>query len=334
MKVLVTGSTATHCSKKVNTRVPTFTGQLVSTLENLGHEVSWEEPRLGMDTSYLNSFDSIVVGMAPLTSVSSRWLYGSLSVLDYATKLNKAVIFVDAPEPQKVWSGIRAIANKPEDLTKPFYSAKKEYVAACEPKTRQRIISLIDRLYGDIWPSTIYPALPWDDRKIMSNIPNLDTQNTHSFNFDRSLLELDINKTGPENADFWCVDSPKTKWSKQVSKTLTHEILPIRDNYWQGNRDALSRMDSSIGTLISTYKDSDVWWSVMLSQSLFVGTPVVTDWRKSGVLGEEWRFLASSVEAMSPSERHSLALLQKDSYLASIPTHEEIKNSLESSIFT
>lgn len=335
MKILVTGSTANHCSKKLNGRVPTFTGQLVSELEQAGHEVTWVEPSFSMDTTYLNSFDSIIVGMSPALSVSSRWLYPALSVLDYANKLNKATILLDSPEPQKVWAGIRAIANKPNDLTKDFYVNRKEYNLATEPKNFSRITSLISYLYNHTWPSVIYPAFPWREReKINSQIPGLlDPEKTTALCFDRHILEVEIGDMLKEESSVWSIDYPKTKWSQNISKLVRNEVVPIKEHSWQTNREILTRIDNSIGVMISPYgKDEDSWWSVMLSQSLFVGTPVVTDWKSSSALGEHWSMLAASVEDMNTSQRHDLSKMQKESYLSALPTHKESLEILNNAV--
>ena len=335
MKILVTGSTANHCSKKSNDRVPTFTGQLVSQLERAGHEVSWLEPSMSMDTSYLNSFDSVVVGLSPVLSVASRWLYPALSVFDYANKLNKVTILLDSPEPQKVWAGIRAIANKPNDLTKEFYVNRKEYSQAVESSNFSRLTSALEYLYTHTWPSVIYPAFPWrDPEKIHSQLPGvLDPERTTPLCFDRDLLEIDLGELIKEDSTNWTADYPKSKWTQKMSKLVTHEILPMRDHYWQTNAEVLSRMDNSMGVMISPYgRDNDSWWSVMLSQALFVGTPAVTDWKSSSLIGEHWSLLASSIEDMDVIGRYELSKMQKESYLAALPDKNELVDMLNNAV--
>lgn len=337
MKVLVTGSTANHCSKQSNNRVPTFTGQLVSELEEAGHEVVWTEPSFSMDTSYLNSFDSIIVGLSPALSVASRWLYPALSVLDHANKISKATILIDSPEPQKIWSGIRAIANKPQDLTKDFYVNRKEYDQVLEHRNLSRLNSFIFSLYNYTWPSVIYPAFPWrDTKKIHSQIPGvLDPEKTIPICFDRNILEMDLGDLVKEDSQTWAVDYPKTKWAKDISKLVTHEVLPIREHYWQTNKEVLTRIDNSIGVMISPYgRDSDSWWSIMLSQSLMVGTPVVTDWKSSSILGIEWSTLAASIEEMDLESRNKLAKMQKESYLSALPTKKDSLETLNNILST
>jgi hypothetical protein len=335
MKILVTGSTANHCSKKSNERVPTFTGQLVFELEQAGHEVTWTEPSISMDTSYLNSFDSIVVGMSPALSVASRWLYPALSVFDYANKLGKVTALLDSPEPQKVWAGIRAVANNPSDLVKDFYVNRKEYGLATEARTFSRLSETISYLYKYTWPSVIYPSFPWrEPSKIHSQIPGvLDLEKTTPICFDRNVLEINVGEIKKQDSHTWSIDYPKTKWSQGISKLVRNEIVPIRDHYWQTNKEALTRIDNSIGVMISPYgKENDSWWSVMLSQSLLVGTPVVTDWKSSCVLGKEWSTLASSVEDMDISQRYKLSKIQKELYLSALLSKQDSREILDNAL--
>jgi hypothetical protein len=52
-------------------------------------------------------------------------------------------------------------------------------------------------------------------------------------------------------------------------------------------------------------------------------TAIATDWKESSILGSSWAHLASSIESMSQEERTTLALEQRKTYLASIPTRRE-----------
>jgi hypothetical protein len=66
-----------------------------------------------------------------------------------------------------------------------------------------------------------------------------------------------------------------------------------------------------MGTLISTYKNNDPWWSIAISQSIAVGVPVVTDWRHTSWVGAEWAFLPIVAQS------------QKDFYRDATPSREE-----------
>ena len=117
----------------------------------------------------------------------------------------------------------------------------------------------------------------------------------------------------------WSYDQ-KTSWVSKISKTLSNSVSPMTSK----DSSALANINKSIGSLISVYKNNEPWWSVNLAQSLYVHTPVVTDWRHSSLLGDSWSVLAQTIEDMSSSERVSLAKAQKESYLESIDSYEEI----------
>jgi hypothetical protein len=84
--------------------------------------------------------------------------------------------------------------------------------------------------------------------------------------------------------------------------------------------------------IISVYKNSEPWWSVMLSHALLLEIPVVTEWRNTSFLGSEWAFIPAEIEDMSPVERNSLAKRQKNIYIESMPDANEVLKKLENSI--
>jgi hypothetical protein len=59
---------------------------------------------------------------------------------------------------------------------------------------------------------------------------------------------------------------------------------------------------------------------------------VVTEWRNTSFLGDEWAFIPAEIEDMSPVERNSLAKRQKNIYIESMPNANEVLKKLENSI--
>jgi hypothetical protein len=332
MKVLITGSTASQYSSKSNERIPTFTGFIYNSLVETGHTVVWEEPSVETTKDYLNQYDKIIVGLSSPSSLSANKIYGALSVINYAKELDKLVLLVDAPEPYKIWSGIRAISNKPLELVKPFHARRYEYINVLDTNNQERLTQTVVDLYKNEWPTTLYPSNPWIHSEVLTkNIPNLNLENIHGLCFDSFVLQ-DIPRFNLNYEDYWCVDQPNTKWSKNVAKTLSKPVLPIRDHKWQGHSDALARLDSSLGMIISVYKNSEPWWSVMLSHALLLEIPVVTEWRNTSFLGSDWSLLPSEIEEMGPQERNQLAKRQKNIYLSQIPNVGETLKKVENSV--
>ena len=134
------------------------------------------------------------------------------------------------------------------------------------------------------------------------------------------------------DSDYWSTNQ-KTPWVKNLEKTLKNKIHPMASNKWSTNTSVLTNINKSIGSVISVYKNDEPWWSVNLSQSLYVNTPVVTDWKQTSYLGNSWSLLAHSLEDMSVGERLSIARKQKDDYIKVLPDFNESVDRVLSSVF-
>lgn len=307
MKILLTGSTAAQVSASKNANVLTFSGLLNKALLAGGHSVTWIEPSVNMSKAYLAEFDSVVVGMAPPNSTAAHRIYGCLSVIQYAHELGTLKLMVDAPEPRRVWAGIRASYNVPEDLTKDFHVKRREYKEALDERVLPRLHEAIRMLYLEKWPTTIYPKFPWMSfPSISTSIDQTDSSNLVGLNLDSYILgdNPTINAT---DSDYWVTDALNSQWTKKIEKTLENRVIPTHVSRWQSDEIALERIRGSIGCLVSTYYQGAPWWSPALSQSLREGIPVVTDWRLSSYLGDAWSLLGSTLESYSPLDRHLMA---------------------------
>jgi hypothetical protein len=337
VKVLLTGCSSSQSSLSLNARLPTFSRLINNSLEYAGHEVVWGTPSLSMTEEYLSGFDAVVVGLTPPTSVSAYRLYGALSVIERAKKVTKVRYLVDAPEPHRLWSGIRAIANNPSDLIKDFYSKRPEYEKVSEPEEFERLYSVIVDLYEGTWEKTIAPAFPWSNESNLTDyIPNLKERSVSLLCLDSVLLTAmpeSIASYLKTDSDFW-VSNQKTRWVEKIDKTINNRVDPMIETKWTNNSEVLLKMSNAIGSFISTYKNDDPWWSVNLSQSLYVNTPVVSDWRHTSYLGDSWAALAHQIEDMTYQERSTLADTQKDDYIKSIPNFEESVESVLTSVFS
>ena len=335
MKVLLTGCTAPQSSPRLGTRIPTFQGLLSVTLTNAGHDVVWDNPSMRWEEDYLSTFDSVVVGLSSPTSVASHRLYGALSVIERAKNVTNVRYLVDAPDPHKIWHGIKAIVDNPNNLVKDFYSRRSEFSLASTDKNLSRLLLVLEDLYNSKWENTIAPAFPWSDSSHLTKyIPNLSGDSVKLLCLDSILLTAMSSSSlyMKSESDYWSYDS-HTTWVKNVEKTIINSASPMAKSKWSNNAEILSNLNKSIGSLISTHKNNDPWWSVNLSQSLFVNTPVVTDWRHTSYLGPEWSLLAHQIEEMPLSDRTKIAYSQKNSYIKAISNFEETTERVLSSVF-
>lgn len=334
MKVLLTGCSAPQSSHTLNGRLPTFSGLIRNALSYAGHDVTWEHPSLSMTEEFLSQFDVVIVGLTSPTSMSAYRLYGALSVIERAKKVTNVRYLIDAPEPHKLWAGIRALVNNPEDLTKDFYSKRPDYSKASESKEFFRLHSVLVDLYENSWERTIAPAFPWSNAThITKYIPNISEDSIDLICLDSVLLTAipdGLYMKSP--AEFWTVNQ-ETAWTRKLEKTLVNKVEPMSDSKWSDNSSVLIKLNKSIGSIITTYKNDDPWWSVNLSQSLFVNTPVVTDWRHTEFLGDSWTTLAHQIEDLSMNERASLAVVQREQYINSIPNFVDSITGVLSAVF-
>lgn len=316
MKVLLTGATSSQVAVKRGTN--TFAGLINKALTDGGHDVTWIEPSVSLSKDYLDEFDSVIVGLAPPTSTAAHRIYGALSVAQYAYELGTLKIMLDAPNPKRVWAGIRAIYNKPQDLAKDFYYKRREYQKAVQNESLERLILAIETLYTKEWPVTVFPAFPWMSfPSVSTEIPMTSAGNLVGLNLDSDLLQHS-NEIVPISSEYWVADFLNTAWTKMTEKTVSLRVEPVRQSKWEKDAETYERVRGAVGCLISTHHKGTPWWSVSLSQALSCGIPVCTDWRLSSMLGPDWSNLPHAIEDMNQYDRASLALSQKEEYLASI----------------
>lgn len=321
MKVLLTGATSAQVSVERGTE--TFAGLVHQALQDGGHHVEWVQPSISMSKDYLAEFDSVVVGIAPPTSTAAHRIYGALSVIQFAYELGNLRLLVDAPEPRRIFVGLKSIYSKPDSLTKDFYQKRREYRKTADEEVLERLHVAVRLLHTQEWPTTIFPLFPWMSfPSVSTEISMTNAGNLAGLNLDSHLLRHH-HENVPVKSDYWVVDSPTTKWSSNIEKTVSHQVLSTKASRKDPSGTSYARMRGAIGCFVSVYRYGTPWWSVALSQALSSGVPVVTDWRLSSMLGPEWAVLAQSIEDMNEYERLSLAEAQRDSYIKAIPNWED-----------
>ena len=333
MNILLTGCTAAQVSEKKNSRSTTFTGLLAQGMKKGGHNVTWIEPSVSLPREYIAEFDSVVVGLAPPTSTAAHKVYGALSVLDHASKQGNLVLFLDAPEPKKVWAGIRAIEKNPDTLVKDFYSKRSEYTKAKSPEVFERIMSAIEYLYNDRWPTTLFPSLPWVSfSSVSSYVPTTDSKNLVGLSFDQTIYKTHYGLFETSTQDFWVADSINTSWVKAQEKLVQCSVTPLKSSRWELESKSLQRLSNSVGCLATVYKSGDPWWSPAIPQSLALGIPVVSDWLLTSMLGPSWSILPSAVEDLGDSDRKTLVESQTETYFNSLLSEDRYVELLTRSL--
>lgn len=323
-RVLLTGMTATQTSVAYHSRSATFAGLMHDAFRLAGHEVFMMDPNVYWARSELMAdYDLVLVGIAPVTGLPANRAYGALSVIDHLWGSNSArlAFYVDAPEPARIWASLRSIENRPENLTKPFFSARKGYELAVQPRVTERLLHACDLLLHVRWPKLVVPQLPWHSSdRLLNQLPEGSLRDAIFANLDPFLHISAEVATSSERR--WMHERAHPVWLRSQEGSLTMPIMDItevaRRKAPDGGDEAVMReMAGSHGTLISPWRDG-TWWTPRIWQSLSMDTPVATDWHESSVLGAPWSTLATSIEGLSRAEAAELAIEQRRVYRLTI----------------
>lgn len=328
-RVFLTGMSAPQASSSANQKSFTFAGLLNKVLTDAGHEVTWASPSVYMTEETLDKFDAILVGVSPLTSVGANRVYGALNVINRLKDSDKLTLFIDTPTPSQIEPSLKSVISNPETLTKSFFSYRKEYSNVVADKDIfQSVFSGIDYLYNNDWTQTIYPKLPWKSEiKILTNAKT----NLTGINLDAHIIK-DV-QHGINRNPKWVIHSLSNPWAiATVASLVLPNSLMKWNKGWTDNQ-VEEQICRSIGAIISPDKKDGTYWSYRYIQALNTKTPVITDWKESGVLGDTWNILASSLEPMSQEKRDLIATAQKENYLAKIPSKQKSVEILQNILF-
>jgi hypothetical protein len=318
-KVLISGMTAAQSSRRFNNSNLSFAGALSTVIEDGKTLVDWATPTCVWTKKDVSEYDAIILGVAPVLSLTANKAYPILSLIDTLRSDPRLTLFIDAPEPGKIHASLRAVARSEDTLFKDLYSKRKDYQAASgNAKIRSKTLRAVEFLMNEQWPNTIYPKLPWDAGQLSApGVPSNISGSTHGVGVDY-VYAKNIGVPSGARADSWVEDQTKTKWIADVKKQLMYPSVAMKMHRTWGDSDVVANIGRSIGALIGPHNDKVVWWSPRFMQSLGSMTPVVTEWRSSAMLGDAWTHLATVVEQMSAVDRYELAMTQQLQYVDKI----------------
>jgi hypothetical protein len=295
--------------------------------------VTWGDPDLSLSTEDLNKFDSVIVGVGPVTSLAANRVYGALSIINLLWDSEKLTLLVDAPNTQLVAASLKSIDANPLSLMKEFYSYRKGYKDVVSDITlSSRVSSATHKLANEQWPKTIYPSLPWSsvsNLAISRLLPNA-AASFLGINLDSHLL---TNHTvTSDKAHKWAVDINNTRPTEKLLNTLTFPCAMMRWSKATTDDQVLDQIVRSAGSIISPYKLDGTFWSYRYAQSLNAKTPIYSDWKETAAIGESWSHLATTIETLDDHQRYQLALDQRSDYEKHIPTRKQSITMLETTL--
>ena len=314
--------TASQASYNANTKNIGFAYAVYSSLIEDGHEVTWSDPELSLTSDDLSSYDVVLVGISPITSLSANRAYGALNLIDMLWESPKLKFFIDAPNTLQIASSLKSINANPVNLMKDFYSYRKGYSAVISDiAVASRISNAVAKLVKEDWPTTLYPNLPWRGDKSLGLklLPNA-VKNLFGINLDSYLL------TDPpvyfDKRDKWVVENNLSKETEKLLGTLSFPTSPMKWNKGWTDVQVVEQIVRSSGVVIGPHRGDGSWWSYRYVQALNSLTPIYTSWVETSPLGASWSHLAPYIEDIGPNGRMVLAIEQRESYISNIPSKE------------
>lgn len=327
-KVLITGATAQQYSLGAASKSKSFANTLKLALEHGGHEVWFAGPSVDWSPQFLAQYDQVFIGIAPVMSVTSNAAYGALAAIDLLWDSENMTMFSDTPEPWKIFANLRAIERDENALFKPFYSRRPSYSKMKQGTLeKDRVLSAVEKLQSSEWRRVIYPTLPWK----MSDLPGVPDNLKSSFipvNIDSFCIDERVSHNSDRQRR-WIVDNEDSRWTKDTMSSLSLPCESLKSLKLKSSDDITDVLRSCLGVLIGPHADKNLWWTPRFSQAINACTPVATDWKISGSIGDSWNHLAAGIEEMSAIDRYELAVTQRIDYLSSIPTKEETVSQLQ-----
>lgn len=323
-KVLITGSTASQSSPEAHKRLTRFSGLLAESLELAGADVTFAEMSVGALPRDIEKYDSVVVGLAPISSLSAHRMYSALVVLGHALEQGKATLLFDAPEPHVALNSFKYVLENPSSLVKSLYQKRHGYwnVKNDFALMDSMLVSLEKISYSSV--PTIVPGLPYYSyTRSALGLPHPHyLSSLYQYNFDVKFRDVNNIRLGSQSK-YWLSENPKHKWSKSVGKTLSKPVLSLRRNAYDTNWNLIDRLHSSYGVLFNTYRDDIPWWSSSITLSFTAGVPVFSDWKVTSDLGNAWVGLPQNAEDMTHEERVALAVAQASQYFQACPDFDQ-----------
>lgn len=322
MRIMLTGMTSQQTNPQSHRKSINFAGLLWESLRHEGHEVYWQDPSVEMSCFDYRRFDHVIVGVSPISALGANRAYGALSAIECLWDKPKLNLLIDAPDPIKMQTSFRAIVDNPDNLTKEFFSYRKEYRLAIVPSTTERLVNAVKLLDSERWPNTIVPRLPWQsDTSIMNQLPR-GAARIKPLNLDSLILDKYMNLEPREREARWSYEkNSMPRWLGRQNVSLPAQELPSTFRV-ETNTETVRQLSTAIGFLAWPSK-SGTWWSPKIPMAVSQMTPVFQDWKETQWLGRGWTSLPGSFEQLSPAAQRTLAEDQYESYSAAVPSSED-----------
>jgi len=331
-RIAITGMTASQRSASYNQTSLCFSGAIrdAVAISTTSTEATWITPSVNVTPDEMSEYDAVLVGISPISSLASNYAYPALATIDAARQAGNLTLYVDAPEPEKIKHSLYAIHRNSDLLYKDLYAKRPGYKEiAASRSIKDSVEQAIKYLLESDDKTVVYPSMPFSDESAaVADATIALPEHAVGLNFDKMYSQQtdEFSGSSADNRQFWTVDGNSSGWFKKLEKSLTYPWEKMKSRRSETDDHVSSRIQSSIGSIISPQHDGTCWWTHRYMQSLRQMVPVASEWRYTMALGNSWSTLAVSIESMSAQDRMLLAIEQLGAYVSKL---EDVEHQTE-----
>lgn len=362
MKILVTGNTPQQCGRGTQMKYGPVIDLFVRALRDAGVEV--DHRILDPDTS-LAEYDAVWLGMSPINSMSSRYMFGPLEMYGRIVDEGKPCLFwIDDWQTQLLNAAFKSILKDPKRLVREpgavLQDTRYAIDWAREPANLDKIAKGVEYLYSKPWPKTIAPFYTWGNHlEIFKKHPQVTADN---------LIEVDPSRyvdwypiTPREDADRehkWVLGilSNQHKWIEDIgvrTEPLTeHEqaaldlgdAAALESYRWElfhaGGKASKAGQRLREPELVQAYAESwgvlsppywhvgSGWWRNRFVYAAYAGAVLAGDPREGWPCSSAYGYPVDMIERFSNNQLRELADAQKTALGQQMMTKEQVQTTL------
>lgn len=173
MKAIISGFTSEQAQGNVKVGYPALSPGIKVICEHLGYDTDIRVMLADNVDDDLKEADLLVMGISPIISIGSRYLYGALDAIGKARQYSVPMIwYISDWQVSLLTSSVRTIMNGPWRLTKAFMQHRTDFEWANHHE--EQLLKVVQAMNDYPWPDMMIPSHPWrnDMPLISKKIPS------------------------------------------------------------------------------------------------------------------------------------------------------------------
>lgn len=338
MRIMITGMTRQQCGRPHQLGAQTITQMYKDALRHAGHDVIHDAFDGSPGLDLVVRCDAIMVGLSPLSSVTSHHMYYALHAITVAQNHGiPLTLYVDDWKYPAIVPSLEAVLKRPDTLVKDFFAKRPGWGYYKVPKYRDILVSAVDRLVNQEWPPTVFPAFAWGDHgKLLTHTPRVTTSlavdpTPFSHRYPLNIVDpadrkrewilgtlADHRQWIEKQGAAWPVRYIGSRGSKAPEKLSEHDLVGTYGGSW-------GVMSPPYRKLLGTG-----WWRNRFIYAAAARAILFCDPDEAPQLGSDYRTPLPVIEGMSERSLDLWASRQRAMFITWTPEKDEMAEALAS----